>query len=228
MGKSLMSDDAPPELGTSGKALREVSTVLVLVALAGAAGYWAGHTPRAPAPSVHARPSANTGTTDERLQAAAAEDDADAVRELLAQGVNPCRGTGTLHVTPLHDAAANADANLIRRLLAAGVDPNARTVQGETPLMYLSRSNAVGDVALRALLDGGADLSAIDGKGMTALDRAERQGDAPLAQLLTRAGARPSERPPLFTAPSPPSSLPPRRVPPTSPAAGRSPSYPAP
>lgn len=108
------------DFGTSGKPLREVTTILVLMALAGAAGYWAAHSSQAPSPSVHVRPSANPGTTDERLQVAAASDDADAVRELLAQGVNPCRGTGTLHVTPLHNAAASADANLIRRLLAAG------------------------------------------------------------------------------------------------------------
>lgn len=61
--------------------------------------------------------------------------------------------------------------------------------------MHVSRSDAAGEAAIKALLDGGADINATDGKEMTALDRAERQGDDALAQLLTRAGARLFERP---------------------------------
>jgi ankyrin repeat protein len=183
------------ESETSGRSLREASTVFVLMVLAGVAGYWAGRSSHAPAQATHVRPSANRGTTDERLQLAAAADNADNVRDLLAQGVTPCRGTATWHMTPLHDAAMNADANLIRRLLDAGADPNGRTINGETPLMELTRSDAAGEESLRALLDGGADINATECKGLTAVDRAEKHGDAALARMLLAHHALPPNHP---------------------------------
>jgi ankyrin repeat protein len=190
-----MSDDAT-ELGASGKPPRDVSLVLLLVLAGIAGGYWAGTSSRARAPSARARPAdADGGTINERLEVAAGIDDAGAVRDLLARGVSPCRGTKGCHVTALHYAAGNADAKLVRQLIAAGADPNGRTIQGETPLMQLSRADAAGQATLRALLDGGADIDAVDAKGSTAVERAERRHDAALVELLKRSGARWVETP---------------------------------
>lgn len=177
--------------------MRQALTILLITVLVAAGVYVAWRGSRSATRPDHllaaGRPAG--GTCDERLQVAAAEDDLDRVRDLIRNGVSVARGTATLHVTPLHDAAGNCDARMIRELLAAGADPNARTVSGETPLMQIDRCRTGAESALQALLDGGADINATDGKGLTALDRAERRGNEALTQMLRRGGATMNESP---------------------------------
>lgn len=67
------------------------------------------------------------------LHHAAADDEVDLVRALLAAGatVDPQLEEG---LTPLHLAAAWESVEVARLLLAAGADPRRRTDRGETPL----------------------------------------------------------------------------------------------
>jgi ankyrin repeat protein len=78
--------------------------------------------------------------------------------------------------TLLMVACRQGALDLVRWLLEAGSDPNARSPNGTTPLMYAKTAAfAKGDTAiLELLVRHGADVSAADRHGRTALDYAER------------------------------------------------------
>jgi ankyrin repeat protein len=77
---------------------------------------------------------------------------------------------------------------VIRRLLAAGVDPNSPNPEGETALMLVTRTGALG--AAKLLLDAGADIDAREGwGGQTALMWAVAQWQPEMVSLLLANGA---------------------------------------
>jgi ankyrin repeat protein len=96
---------------------------------------------------------------------------AEAVRALLAMGVDPdADADNTFRVHPIHSASAVRDHDSVRALLEAGANPNVRQQGGFTPLHTAAHHDDL-DLA-RQLLKHGADpnLEADDGK--TPLDMA--------------------------------------------------------
>jgi ankyrin repeat protein len=104
--------------------------------------------------------------------------------------------------TPLLSAARTQDVALMRMLLDKGADPNKATVDDFTPLMAAlsggprrrgrggarSESNLI--PALQLLIERGADVNAVNSRGMTAMHYAARIGSDPAVQLLADHGAK--------------------------------------
>ncbi len=92
-----------------------------------------------------------------RLVRAAAGDDLDTVRQLVAEGLDPsawdARGYGALH-----QAAGERATRIVEFLLENGVSPDAPDRIGWTPLTWAAWGAAV--PATRALLAAGADPNA--------------------------------------------------------------------
>lgn len=144
----------------------------------------------------HARPlviavvltagGAHGGEADLRLVDAATQQDWQAVRVLLTEGVdvNAPRADGA---TALLWATHWDDLETVNRLLEAGADANVADDHGVTPLMRASE-NANPDVA-RALLGGGANPNAIQASGLAALMIAASTGNRDLVRALLAHGA---------------------------------------
>ena len=67
------------------------------------------------------------------LHHAAAKDQPESIKTLLAGGANPMT-LSQLGGTPLHEAAASGGPEVIRLLLEAKVDPTVKSKQGVTAL----------------------------------------------------------------------------------------------
>ena len=119
--------------------------------------------------------------------------DARKVDALLARhpDVNAQDGDGQ---TTLFLVADQGDAAMVRQLVRAGaaVDIKAPGVFGWTPLAAVA-TDGFPDVA-RALIDGGADVNAVDEQKRTVLDLAKLMdtgsGTRDVLKLLAAAGAR--------------------------------------
>jgi ankyrin repeat protein len=105
--------------------------------------------------------------------------------------------------TPLHLAAAGYRVGIVRLLIAAGADPNAAgNHRHSTPLHYAADGFITGPAwdpdrqveTIQCLLDSGADVSAGDKNGATALHRAVRTRSAAAVRFLLQAGADPAAR----------------------------------
>jgi hypothetical protein len=93
----------------------------------------------------------------------------------------------------LYLAAQRGDADLVAERLSWSVDPNCRSAKGRTPLMANVRGSCPSAATVRALLAGGADPTAIDHMGLTALDYARRK----LARLQNQRERTPRKSPSL-------------------------------
>ena len=97
--------------------------------------------------------------------------------------------------TPLHTAASfRADPSAVEILIQAGADVNVKALAsagGWTPLHGAAARNSAGIVAV--LLKYGADPTAKDATGLTALGVAEQRGFAETVKVL-RANSRNDER----------------------------------
>ena len=109
---------------------------------------------------------------------------------LLDLHENP-NATNDQGATTLHCAAQRQDVRAMRLLLKRGARPNYVDHAGETPLHYLARRGTK-DVAVRVLLDAGADPMIRNTSGQTAKDLL-RKRNASLKQpvLLTLRDAPP-------------------------------------
>jgi ankyrin repeat protein len=141
----------------------------------------------------------------------------DAIIRLLLERKADIHIVNRCGQTPLHTASAfRADPAAVELLIQAGSDVNLKTspsCDAWTPLHGATARNSAGIVAV--LLKHGADLTARDGKGLTALEVAERGGLADAAGVLRRsAAAAPS---PVTASPSSVAGLPPAVVPPAPP-----------
>ena len=123
---------------------------------------------------------------DLRLVNAAAERDADAVRTLLAEGVdvNAARPDG---VTALLWAAHWDDPEMVDLLVRAGADVTAADDHGVTPLERAAENASLAMV--ETLLAAGGDPNATQTSGLTPLMTAARTGDVQVVGALLRAGA---------------------------------------
>jgi ankyrin repeat protein len=124
---------------------------------------------------------------DSPVADAAMQKDEAAVRTLLRQGsdVNASQGDG---MTALHWAASHGDLDLARMLIQAGANLRATTrINGYTPLFLASREGSAPVVS--ALLEAGADATAVSATGSTPLMLAAASGNVQTTTLLLDAGA---------------------------------------
>ena len=126
---------------------------------------------------------------DLRLVNAAAERDEDAVRALLAEGVdvNAARPDG---VTALLWAAHWDDLALADLLVRAGADVTAADDHGVTPLERAAENAS--RAMVETLLAAGADPAVRQRSGLTPLMTAARTGEVGVVEALLTAGADPN------------------------------------
>ena len=98
-------------------------------------------------------------------------------------------------------AASTFGLPLVRTILGLGGDPNRKGLRDITPLMMAAAAAEPDPAVVQLLLDKGADVTARDASGRTALDWALLQGDTSVAQLLKRSGAPEASRLPGPPAP---------------------------
>ena len=130
--------------------------------------------------------TAVAATGDVRLVEAAAERDAERVRELLSDGVDvdSSRADGT---TALHWAAHLDAIELVDLLVGAGVDVDASTDNGVTPLALACENRSV--AVVERLLEAGADANVAKTSGETPLMMAARTGNVGVVEALLAHGA---------------------------------------
>jgi len=130
--------------------------------------------------------------------------DYEGIVRLLIERKADVHARNVAGATPLHTAAASrADASAVELLLQAGAEINRKTLpsyDGWTPLHGAAARNSAGIVAL--LLRHGADTTATDGRGLTALQVAERGSFADAARVLRAAAPSPNVVAPGVTAPA--------------------------
>jgi ankyrin repeat protein len=79
---------------------------------------------------------------------------------------------------------------LVKLLVRKGADPNARDYYSKTPLILEADNWSEADPAVvRCLLDLGADVNAVDDKGMSALHSAAAHGNTAVVKVLVAGGA---------------------------------------
>jgi ankyrin repeat protein len=117
------------------------------------------------------------------LVAAAADDDIDAVKELLFKGADVDEVDRAVDATALDEAVMRGKLEMVLALIDAGADVNRRNNYGRTALMFLTDDTSP-EVA-RALIKAGAKVNLKDEDGETALMMAaERFEDGAIVELL--------------------------------------------
>jgi ankyrin repeat protein len=144
------------------------------------------------------------------LMTAARTGNAEVVKALLAHGASVTAKEALLGETALMWAAAENHADVVSLLLARGADPDTRSTAptfpkdsfglegvltflprgGWTALMYAAREGAT--EAARVLVDGKADVNAVDPENTTALIRAITNAHYDTAAVLIEHGANPN------------------------------------
>jgi hypothetical protein len=110
------------------------------------------------------------------------------LEQLVAEG-HPIDGLpNSLDMSTLHLATYLQRDKAFLWLLEKGVDPNPREIDGVTPLMMAAMRPQVEMASIRALLEAGADVNAVDVYGRNALIYAIRSQRFDNASLLASAG----------------------------------------
>lgn len=129
-------------------------------------------------------------STGDKFAVAIERNDADAVKELLADNpVDTLIEYGEHKITPLMKAAWEGDEAIVQLLLAAGANINAKSTDGqETALMSAVTRGHVPVVKL--LLAKKADITPKNAYGFNAFTSAVAAGNQEVAALLLDAGAK--------------------------------------
>lgn len=118
------------------------------------------------------------------LEVAVWQGDAGTVRFLLERGAAPDAQRAAGEATPLHPATIDGFPEIVDLLLEARARIDARDEDGKTALMWAATVDWGDARAVRSLLAHGADPSARDRDGVTALEFAERHGHRLALELL--------------------------------------------
>ncbi len=89
-------------------------------------------------------------------------------------------------------AALTSRPEILNVLLTAGADVNAKNGAGVTALMRAAHSDYADVPRVKFFLDHGADVTARDRNGDTALREARLEGESRVIELLVSAGKRSS------------------------------------
>jgi ankyrin repeat protein len=136
-----------------------------------------------------------------RLAKAVVKRDLDNLRMLLKQGANPntIDEKGWLVLSQAANIGPTTDS--VKVLISAGANVNAVDADGTTPLMHaafadfrLPQSMVWRTSNVTVLLENGADISAKNDRGRSALYYAARGGALSMCKLLIEAGADPDTK----------------------------------
>ena len=130
------------------------------------------------------------GTYWGNVSRAAAQNDANSVRQLIASGSNP-NDTDENNRTGMHVAAMNGNLQIMAILVKGGAKLDARDKLGNTPLHYASERGQL--EAAKLLLDLKAPVDAENKQGMTPLMMAAGHGHLEVVQALLGKGASPTK-----------------------------------
>jgi ankyrin repeat protein len=121
------------------------------------------------------------------LHAAAFCGETGAVKDLLDHGASVASRENLQGRTPLIWAAARASSEVVKLLLDHGADAcDKESFNGSTALIWASASDKGNRETIDVLLSKGADPSAKDRNGDTALSWAARHGDKAILEVLRR------------------------------------------
>jgi ankyrin repeat protein len=128
---------------------------------------------------------------EDKLVAAARNNDVGVVKLMLKRGANIDRAeNGMLSQTALIASVSAYQTNAFYLLLANGANVNCAMADGTTPLM---EAVSVGDANLarvKALIQKGADVNAIDNSNNSVMSHARAAGCSQIIQELVLAGAK--------------------------------------
>jgi uncharacterized protein len=121
---------------------------------------------------------------------AARDNDAAAVRAILAGGTASPNQTDSQQRTALHYAALNGNGEMVAVLIKAGAELNVTDSLGNTPLHLAAERNQT--EAAKLLLASGAKIDPQNRDGVTPLMIAAERGNVDLVRFLLADGASPS------------------------------------
>lgn len=124
------------------------------------------------------------------LECASATGSLDAVKRLLAVGVETGVSTPTARPGPLlHAAAASGNAGVVEELVKAGADVHAvDSMRNDRTALHLAAAEGA-DAAVRALTSAGASVDVLDTRGWTPLHVAALCGNRGVVVFLLLKGA---------------------------------------
>ena len=107
----------------------------------------------------------------------------ETVRLLLARGADVAQAAhNPMKAQPLHAAAASRSLEVVKLLVEAGAPVNAKQQEGWSPVQ--EAVNSANEEMTRYLVAHGADPRQENDAGTSALDLAERKGNATILRLL--------------------------------------------
>ena len=112
----------------------------------------------------------------------AATNETPDVAKLLVRAGSSLTATGTDDWTPLHLAAVSGSSAMVKFLVSVGAEVNALSYCGDTPLHLCVTS--CNPESARVLLAGGANPTLANHKGLTALEKAQSERCASVAEVI--------------------------------------------
>jgi ankyrin repeat protein len=176
--------------------LKTLSAALLLAALTNSAqadllGAARANDSAAVLAALRSDENVNAGASDATtaLHWAAYNGNLELVEQLITAGAN-VNARNDYGSSPMSEAAVRGDHAILKALLDAGADPESPTLEGQTALMSVARTQSI-DAAI-LLIDHGANVNAVETwRGQTALMFASAQSQPAMVALLLQNGAEP-------------------------------------